>query len=352
VHSCPVDFRLLQPADTDTGDASIIVDHRNQFFRSNSERDDYQANQLQNSDQGKFDSWCNFRNHRDYSGRQWFRCLELGSRVLASGLISTIFDNIYLLAIGKLFSAAELGFFTRAKQFGEFPSLQLTWMVGRVSFPVFSSIKDEPVRLKRGLKKALTTLVLVNFPMMIGIMVIARPLVIALLTEKWAPCIPYLQLLCLVCLLFPLNWLNINVLLAMGRSDLSLRLEVIKRILIVFNIALTWWWGIKAMLCGQIVISIISYCLNSYYNGVLANYPVKEQLHDLSSYLITAIFMGLVVYGIGWLMFSNVWFLLFVQVTAGLFIYVGLCWLFRLPAFLEMWRMGSRKLQLLTTSVA
>jgi teichuronic acid exporter len=275
-----------------------------------------------------------------------------GSRVLASGLISAIFDNIYLFAIGKLFSAAELGFFTRAKQFGEFPSLQLTWMVGRVSFPVFSTIKDEPVRLKRGLKKALTTLVLVNFPMMIGIMVMARPLVIALLTEKWAPCIPYLRLLCLVCLLFPLNWLNVNVLLAMGRSDLSLRLEVIKRVLIVFNITVTWWWGIKAMLCGQIVISIISYCLNSYYNGVLANYPVKEQLLDLSSYLIAAIFMGLVVFGIDWLMSSNVWFLLFVQVIAGLFIYVGLCWLFQLPAFLEMWRIGSRKLQLLTTSIA
>jgi O-antigen/teichoic acid export membrane protein len=270
-----------------------------------------------------------------------------GSRVLASGLMSTIFDNIYLLVIGKLFSAAELGFFTIAKRFGEFPSLHLTWMVGRVTFPVFSTIQDNPARLKRGLKKAITTLVLVNFPLMLGMVVIARPLVLALLTEKWAPCIPYLRLICLGGLLFPLNWLNNNVMLAKGRSDLSLRLEIIKKVLIVINIVVTWRWGIMAMICGQIVISILSYYLNSYYNGILVGYSIKEQLIDLSSYLVAPILMGLVVYGVGYLPFSNIWSLLLIQVFTGFVVYVGLCWLFRLPAFLEMWRMGWGKIRFL-----
>ena len=270
-----------------------------------------------------------------------------GSRVLASGLLNTIFDNIYLLVIGKLFSATELGFFARAKQFGEFPSHQLTWMVGRVAFPVFSTIQDDPARLKRGLKKALTTLALVNFPIIIGIVVLARPLVLALLTEKWAPCIPYLRLLCLVCLLFPLNWFNMNVLYAIGRSDLCLRLEIVKKVLIVINIAITWRLGIRAMICGQIAVSTLSYCLNSYYNGILIGYPIKEQLLDLSSYLITPILMGLVIYITGYIPFPNIWFLLLVQVFTGFIVYVGLCWLFRLPAFLGIWQISWRKMSIL-----
>ena len=269
-----------------------------------------------------------------------------GSRVLASGLLNTIFDNIYLLVIGKLFLATELGFFTRAKQFGEFPSLHLTWMVGRVTFPVFSTIQDDHARLKRGLKKALTTLALVNFPMMIGILVTARHLVLALLTEKWSPCIPYLRLLCLVCLFFPLNWLNMNILFAMGRSDLCLRLEIIKKVLIVINIAVTWRWGIRAMICGQIAVSTFSYYLNSYYNGILVGYPIKEQVLDLSSYLITPILMGLVIYIIGYIPFPNIWFSLLIEVAIGFVVYVGLCWLFRLPAFMEIWQMGWRKVSL------
>jgi len=120
-----------------------------------------------------------------------------GSRLLVSGLLNQIFENIYYVVIGKLFSATDLGFFTRAKTLQELPSYTVSGMVGRVTFPVFSSIQDDPARMKRGLKKALTFLVLVNFPMMIGVAMVARPLVVVLLTERWVGCIPYLQLLSL-----------------------------------------------------------------------------------------------------------------------------------------------------------
>ncbi len=152
-----------------------------------------------------------------------------GSRLLASGVLNQTFDNIYLVVIGRLFSAADLGFFTRAKTLNDVPSQSLSQMVGRVTFPVFSTIQDDRVRLKRGLKKALTTLVLVNFPMMIGLAIVARPLVLVLLTDKWAPSIPYLQLLCVAGLLIPLQSMNLNVLQALGRSDLFLRLEIVKK---------------------------------------------------------------------------------------------------------------------------
>jgi O-antigen/teichoic acid export membrane protein len=275
-----------------------------------------------------------------------------GSRVLATGLLSQIFDNIYLLVIGKLFSAVDLGFFTRAQTFGEVPSQTLTGMVSRVTFPVFSTIQDDSARLKRGMKKALTTLALVNFPMMIGLAVIARPLVLVLLTEKWAGSILYLQLLCFLGLLFPVHLMNLNLLLALGRSNLFLGLEIIKKSLTVINIVITWRWGISAMIYGMIAHSIICYYLNSYYTGVLIGYSIREQLRDMFLYLIMAVLMGVAVYGAGLLPFPNHWSMLLVQIFTGSLIYICLCWLFRLEAFIEIWQGGWSKISFLRARTA
>ena len=276
---------------------------------------------------------------------------SFGSRLLASGILNQMFDNLYSLVIGKLFSATDLGFFTRANTLAELPSQTLSGMVGRVTFPVFSTIQDDPARLKRGMKKALTTLVLVNFPMMIGLAAIARPLVLMLLTEKWAECIPYMQLFCFLGLSYPVHAINLNLLQALGRSDLFLRLEIIKKVLIVVSIAVTWRWGISAMICGRIAIGIISYYLNSYYTGVLIGYPIREQLRDLFSYLIMAALMGLMVYAAGLLPFRNLWSMLLVQITIGIVIYVGLCRLFRLSAFMGIWQTGWNKMPFLKAAI-
>ncbi|MGB8953602.1 MAG: MOP flippase family protein [Candidatus Aminicenantales bacterium] len=261
-----------------------------------------------------------------------------GSRLLFSDLLNRLFDNIYLLVIGKLFSATDLGFFTRAKTFQEIPQNTLAGIVGRVTFPVFSSIQDDPARLKKGLKKALTVLVLVNFPMMIGLAVVARPLVLVMLTEKWAPCIPYLQLFCVAGVLYSLHVINLNLLMALGRSDLFLRLEIIKKALIVINIAVTWRWGISAMIYGMIAMSLIAYYLNSYYAGVLIGYSIWEQMRDVFSYLIMAVLMGIAIYAAGLLPFPNHWIMLVVQIPIGIVLYVCICRLFRLTAFMELWQ--------------
>jgi teichuronic acid exporter len=174
--------------------------------------------------------------------------------------------------------------------------------------------------------------------MMIGLAVIARPLVLVMLTEKWAACVPYLQLLCVAGLLYPLHLMNLNILQAVGRSDLFLRLEIIKKVMVVINIAVTWRWGISAMICGMIVISIISYYLNSYYTGIMIDYPIIEQALDLSPYLIMALLMGMAVYVAGLLPFSHQWSVLLVQITTGSVLYVFLCRVLRLRAFMEIWQ--------------
>jgi teichuronic acid exporter len=168
--------------------------------------------------------------------------------------------------------------------------------------------------------------------------------VLVLLTEKWAPCIPYLQLLSLVGLMFPLHVMNLNVLQALGRSDLFLRLEIIKKALIVVNIAITWRWGIMAMIAGQVVTSMASYYLNAYYNRALLNYSIWEQIGDMYPYLLNASLMGAAVYAMSHLPIASPAVLLICQVTAGISLYVFLCRIFRNAAYMNMQEMLFRRL--------
>lgn len=259
-----------------------------------------------------------------------------GSKLLTSSLLNTIFDNIYLIFIGKFFSAADLGYFTRANNLQRLPSSTLSGIISRVALPVFSSIQQNKTLLKRGMKKALSILVLINFPLMIGIAVTSRPLVLVLLTEKWLPCVPYLQLLSFAGLLYPLHLINLNVLQAMGRSDLFLQLEIIKKVLIALNIAITWRWGIMAMITGQVITSLICYYLNAYYNKELLDYSVLEQISDLYIYLLNAILMGIVVYSLSYLPFPDPLVLLVCQIPLGVIVYLISCRLLRLDAYIEI----------------
>lgn len=269
-----------------------------------------------------------------------------GSKVLCASLLNTIFDNIYYLVIGKMFSPTALGYYTRADNLQQLPSNTLAAMVSRVTFPVFSMIPDDLDRIKRGMTKALTLLSLVNFPLMIGLAVVARPLVIVLLTDKWQPCVSYLQLLCMVGLIFPLHLINLNILQAMGRSDMFLRLEVIKKIMVALAIIITWHFGIMAMITGQVAVSFAGYYLTMYYNKKLLRYSIWGQIKDLFPYLINAMLMGLVIYMMNYIQFQNILVSLLIEVFVGFVVYVGLCWLQKLPVFLEIWKMGWRKVRL------
>ncbi|HUW94310.1 MAG TPA: lipopolysaccharide biosynthesis protein [Anaerolineae bacterium] len=282
-----------------------------------------------------FNTW---RPQRVFSLPALRELFGFGSRLLASGLLDTVFSNIYNVVIGKLFSPADLGYYTRAYTLQQLPSQTVGGIVGRVTFPLFSEIQGDPARVRNGFRKALRALVLVSFPLMIGLLACAQPLVLTLLTEKWAPAIPYLQLLCIVGLFYPLQVINLNVLLAMGRSDLFFRLEVIKKALIVIVLAVTWRRGIQAIIAGQIVLSLVAYYLNSYYSGRIVGYGLGAQVRDLLPYLGAAGAMGAGAFALTWLPVAQPGVLLLIQVLAGGLIYGLLCLGFRLPVFMDAWR--------------
>ena len=267
-----------------------------------------------------------------------------GSRLLASGLLDTVFQNIYLVVIGKLFFPMALGFYSRAKELQQLPVSNISTIISRVTFPVFSSVQDDKPRLKRGVRKALTMLVMINFPMMVGLAIVGKPLVLLLLTEKWAPCIPYLQLLCVVGMLYPVHVINLNVLTAQGRSDLFFRLEVLKKVLVVIAIGVTYRWGIIAMIYGQIATSCLAYFLNSYYTGKMLDYPITEQIQDLIPSLALAGIMGLGVYALKYTPIVNQSALLSVQIMTGIALYAVLCYIFRISSFMEVIGMVKSKL--------
>lgn len=258
-----------------------------------------------------------------------------GSNLLASTLLNTFFENIYLVVIGRLFSAASLGLYAGARRIQNVITINLTAGVMQVAFPVFSTLQDDPARLKRSVRKAMTTLALVNFPILVGLMLVARPIVIVLLTEKWAAAIPWLQLMCVADLLYPFQSLHLNVLKALGRSDLFFYLEVIKKILIMILIAATYHWGVTGLLYGQIVMSVLGYYINSYYMTRLIGYPWQEQLADLAPYAGISALMGGGVYLVRLVPFAGDALLLLVEVLLGVALYVALSYVFRLPAFLE-----------------
>ena len=271
-----------------------------------------------------------------FSVKSLRRMFAFGSRILASSLLNQAFHNIYFVIIGRLFAPATLGYYTRAVHMEQLPVMTLTSTVARVAFPAFSAIQGDDGRLKRAMRKALTVLMFFSAPVMIGMAVVAEPLVVVLLTETWLPSVPYLQLLCFVGLTTPLHVLNLNVLLAKGRSKVHLRLEIIKKALVVINIALLWRWGITALITGQIAVSVIAYLMNARYTAKLVNYGAAGQFKDFVVYLVFSVVMGGAVLSLTLLPFPGELLLLLTQIATGVVIYVVLCLVFRPPAFLEV----------------
>jgi len=259
-----------------------------------------------------------------FSKQSFKELFGFGSKLLISGLIDTIYRNVYYLVIGKYFSAQDLGYYTRADQFKAIPSQHLNGIIGRVSYPVLSSIQNDIPRLKANYQKLIRSTMFITFILMFGMAAVAEPMIITLIGEKWRPSIIYLQMLCFVGMMYPLQALNLNMLQIQGRSDLFLKLEIIKKILAVPTIIAGIFWGIKIMIAGMMINTLIAYYLNSYWSGKMIGYSTKQQIGDILPSFSLALIMAAVVYILGLILpFPTVWVLI-IQLSAGaLFIYVA-----------------------------
>ena len=278
-----------------------------------------------------FSPW---RPHGKWSKKSFRYLWGFGSKLLVSGLLDKIYGNIYPIIIGKYYSAADLGQYTRATHYAYLPSGTLTGVMQQVTFPVLSQIQEDTERLANSYRRMLRFTVFVVFPVMIGMAVLASPLVIAMVTDKWAPCVPYLRVMCLAHMWYPVHAINLNLLQVKGCSDLFLKLEIIKKVLITVVVFVCVPFGIMGICCGSVFTSLACLVINTYYTGKLINVGFVRQMMDMAPTLLASLVMGAVVYFFV-MPFDNDWVKLAVGIPLGMALYLGIAKVFKMPELQE-----------------
>jgi len=224
-----------------------------------------------------------------FSKESFKRLFSYSSKLLAASVISTVYDNAYPSVIGKRFGSADTGLFTRAGQFPGMANSTVTSALNRVAFPVLSQIQDDNERLLNVYEKYIQLSCFLIFPMLLWLCGSARPLVSFLLTDKWLECVPLMQILCFGLLANGITTINLNLLYVKGRSDLVLRLEIIKKTIAFTILFVSMLFNLKVMCYGQVLYSIIALCLNTLYTKKILGYGLGRQLKVVLPYLLPAL---------------------------------------------------------------
>ena len=248
---------------------------------------------------------------------------NFGSKLLATNLINSIYSNIYPVVIGKAFSPTELGFYSKAGGYAKLVPTTLSGVLTKVSFPVLSDIQNDNIRLGDVYRRMLRVTAYIVFPAAIGLATVASPFITVLITDKWAPSILFLQILCFSTMWSPIHSLNLNLLQVKGRSDLFLKLEVIKKILGIGVIVITLPFGLIYMCIGSVISSLLFLFINTYYTGKFINVSFVRQMKDMAPTLAYSLSMGLVVLIVISFIPSPV-LKLFIGAIVGVFYYIAI----------------------------
>jgi len=264
-----------------------------------------------------------------YSWHSFKGLFGFGSKLMISGLLDTLYRNIYQLIIGKAFSAESLGYYTNSHKFSDFPSSNLTTVLQRVTYPVLCTIQNEDERLARTYRKFLRLSAFVIFPLMSGLAALAHPLVDTVLGVKWHYTAVMLIPLCFQMMWYPIHSINLNLLQVKGRSDLFLRLEIIKKLIGISILFASLPFGLLAMCYAGILSSLMSLVVNTYYTGKLINVGILVQMKDILSSLLLSLSMFAIVFGISSILKENVVKLL-VGIPSGIIFFASMALMFRM----------------------
>ena len=252
------------------------------------------------------------------------RLFSFGSKLLCSGMINTVYENLYTLVIGKVFTASEVGFFNRGDHFAQLPTKTVQQMVVQVNYPILSSMQDDEERLVNTYQRLLTSPMFLLYPLLIGLVVLAEPLIMVLIGEKWLPCVPILQIACIGCLFDPLTHINLNLLYVKGRSDLVLKLEFIKKPIAFLILFISIPFGLLWMCFGRSLYSFIAFVFNCYYSGKMIGLGFFMQMKMLFPIVFRSLIMGAIVY-LSTLFVDNNISKLIVGTIVGFLFYVLVC---------------------------
>lgn len=261
--------------------------------------------------------------------------LSFGWKMLASSLLDTVYNNLRNMIIGKLYTSADLAFYNQGDKFPKLIITNINTSIDSVLLPTMSNEQDNHVRVKDMTRRAIKISTYIMAPLMIGLAFCARPIVQLVLTDKWLPCVPYLQIFCVSYLFWPIHTANLNAIKAMGRSDLFLKLEIIKKIIGMILLIITMNISVMAMAYSLLISGLISQVINSWPNRYLLKYSYIDQIKDILPNIVMALIMGGFVYFISYLNLSNLVSLI-LQIALGGIIYLVLSIFTRNDSFIYL----------------
>ena len=257
--------------------------------------------------------------------------MDFGWKLVFSNLINVVYNESRSLIIGRSYSSADLAYYNKGNQIPSLAITNIDTAIGNVVFPAMSAAEDKE-RLKAIGRRAMKTTSYIIFPIMIGLIVVSRPLILLLLTDKWSNSIIYMQILCLYWMTQPIQTTNWQIIKAIGRSDLCLKLEILKKAIGITMVVIAMYFGVFAIAVSAAIFGIISMVINILPNKSLIDYSIKEQLLDIFPALISAVIMGVGVYFISYLSLPVI-IQFAVQIIFGAIIYVGISYVFKVESF-------------------
>ena len=258
--------------------------------------------------------------------------LSYGWKLLVSALLDTGYTSLWNLLIGKVYSSADLSFYDQGSKYPKAIIGTISNSIDSVLLPTMSIVQDDRAQIKSMTRRSIVTSVYVMAPLMMGLAGCAESLVSLILTDKWLPCVPYMRIFCITYMFWPVHSANLNAIKAMGRSDLFLRLEILKKIIGIGLLLCTMRISVMAMACSLLISSVTSQIINSYPNWKLLNYRYLEQLRDILPSILLAVIMAAAVGAVPLLGYGNV-LTLCIQIPLGAVIYVAGSSIFRLESF-------------------
>lgn len=273
-----------------------------------------------------------WRPKRIFSFERLKGLFSYGWKLLVSALLDTGYNNLRALIIGKIYSPSDLAFYNKGKTFPNLIVTNINSSIDSVLLPTMSKEQDSPEVVKSMTRRAIKTSTYIMMPFMVGLAVCAEPIISILLTDKWLPAVFFMRIFCFSYAFWPIHTANLNAIKAMGRSDLFLKLEILKKIVGLVAILSTMWISVEAMAYSLFATSILSQIINSFPNKKLLKYGYRSQLMDMMPQIVLSLLMGAVVYCVQFLNLNNV-LTLVIQVPLGAAIYVAGSRIFHIDSF-------------------
>jgi len=272
-----------------------------------------------------------------FSKDKFIQHFYYGYKLTISAILDTIFTNIYHIVIGRFYSPTLVGYYTRANTLMMLPVGNISGALNKVVFPLFSKVQDDLPRFRNSYKQIMQMVLFIITPIIVLMGLLAKPLIVFLFTDKWLAVVPIFKIICFTGILYPIHLYNLIVLEVKGRSDLFLKLEVLKKILLTIILIISFFYGFYALLWGQLIFSILALFINTHYAGKILEYSMWQQMRDILPIFIFAVIMAAITFIVDRMLTSQIDIVrLILGSLSGILTYLLVAYLFKFESIQDI----------------